>query len=76
MNLIPPSVPHISTITPSQLEILALLEHGLLQREVAEKLSKSTKTVETQIYRLKKKFHCNSICQLGYLVKRMMQQSA
>jgi len=56
--------PHLPCLSPREEEVLALLSQGLSNREIAERLAVSVKTVESHLEKLKEKLGCASTAEL------------
>ncbi len=59
--------PKVITITAHEVEIITLFATGSRAREIADKLNCSARTVESIMYKIKKKFKATSVAHVVYL---------
>ncbi len=56
-------------LTPREREIISLVAHGYTNREIAERLTMSIRTVEGHLYRASQRFGISSRAELGALIQ-------
>ena len=55
---------HLATLTPRELEVMEMVTNGWANKEIAQRLSVSTKTVEAHRARVMEKMHARSLANL------------
>jgi DNA-binding NarL/FixJ family response regulator len=65
----------IECLTDRELEVFGLLGHGLTTRQIAEKLGRSVKTVESHRENIKRKLGCRNAAELVQRAVRWVQRA-